>query len=72
MRIECNGQPKDVAASTVEELITELGVAGQRLAVERNQTMVPRRQWAAARLQPGDRIEVVRFVGGGAPPDRRL
>ncbi len=65
--IVVNGKPVEVAAATLEELLPELGIRGERVALERNLALVPRRLWALTRLQPGDRIEVVHMVGGGAP-----
>lgn len=61
-----NGKPATTAASDCAALVAELGLAGQRVALERNQQMVPRSGWAATALAEGDRIEIVHFVGGGA------
>jgi sulfur carrier protein len=52
-------------SATLEQLISELGLKGDRVAVERNGEIVPRTQWADATLQQDDRLEVVHFVGGG-------
>jgi sulfur carrier protein len=61
-----NGQSRSVnLGTTVSELIAELGLAGRPVAVERNREVVPRAQHAATVLAPGDRLEVVTFVGGG-------
>jgi sulfur carrier protein len=66
MRIEVNGEPRDVAEGiTVRELLVELALADQLVAVERNEEIVPRAEHASARLSPDDRVEVVHFVGGG-------
>jgi sulfur carrier protein len=46
-------------------LVTELGFAGRRIAVEINRDIIPRDEYASYHLQPGDEIEVVHFVGGG-------
>jgi len=51
--------------TTVAVLIGELGLAGKPVAVERNREVVPRAQHASTVLAPGDRLEVVTFVGGG-------
>jgi thiazole synthase len=40
-----------------------------RVAVERNQDVVPRRTWAEAKLGDGDKVEIVAFVGGGSDDD---
>jgi len=61
-----NGQARVVnQGTTVAGLIGELGLAGKPVAVERNREVVPRAQHASTVLAPGDRLEVVTFVGGG-------
>ncbi|HUX67660.1 MAG TPA: sulfur carrier protein ThiS [Terriglobales bacterium] len=65
MEIVFNGAAVVVAAATLEELLRELGVGTERVAVERNRELVPRRQWGTTALAAGDRIEVVQMVGGG-------
>ncbi|HJK99597.1 MAG TPA: sulfur carrier protein ThiS [Polyangiaceae bacterium LLY-WYZ-14_1] len=66
MRIEVNGEPRELPdAATVAELLQELALEGALVAVERNQAIVPRAHHADTRLADGDRVEVVRFVGGG-------
>lgn len=66
MRIEVNGQPKDVAdGTTVTALLAELGLGSTLVAVERNEEIVPRAQHGSCVIAAGDRIEVVEFVGGG-------
>jgi sulfur carrier protein len=61
-----NGQPRSVnPGTTVAGLIGELGLAGKPVAVERNLEVVPRALHASTVLAPGDRLEVVTFVGGG-------
>ena len=53
-------EPVSVAA-----LIEEMGLAGKRIALERNGEIVPRGMFAAQQLADGDRLEVVVAVGGG-------
>jgi sulfur carrier protein len=66
MRIELNGEHRDVpAGTTVAALLRELGVDGGPVAVERNKEIVPRAQHALTPLYDGDALEVVQFVGGG-------
>ena len=47
------------------ELLEALGLAGRRVAVERNKSIVPRAEHANTSIQEGDVIEIVSFVGGG-------
>jgi thiamine biosynthesis protein ThiS len=49
----------------VAGLLIALKLEQQRVAVELNEAVVPRRQHADTTLQPGDRLELVTFVGGG-------
>lgn len=66
MRIEVNGQAREVAADvTVAALLRELGIDGGPVAVERNRVIVPRAAHGATTLSEGDQLEVVQFVGGG-------
>jgi thiamine biosynthesis protein ThiS len=66
MKLVVNGKPVELPdGSTVAALVSQLGVEPARVAIERNQDVVPRRTWAEAQLADGDQIEIVTFVGGG-------
>lgn len=66
LRLTVNGVATDVAdARTVSDLVAQLGLAGKRIAVERNGDIVPRSRYASTPLSPGDRLEIVGAVGGG-------
>ena len=66
MRLQINGNERQFADGlTLAELIEQLGMKGDRVAVELNRDIVPRGRWAETRLQEGDRLEIVHFVGGG-------
>lgn len=65
MRIQVNGEPREVSAATVLALVEELGLDVRKVAVERNLEIVPRSLHAATPVAEGDRFEVVQFVGGG-------
>ena len=66
MRLFVNGETRDVAAATtIEALVSLLGLDRRKLAVERNLEIVPRSAFGATALVDGDRIEIVAFVGGG-------
>jgi len=49
----------------LSDLVNELSLAPARIAIELNQRVVRRDQWARTALAEGDRIEIVHFVGGG-------
>jgi sulfur carrier protein len=61
-----NGNVRELdSATTLVELVAELGLKADRVAVERNGEIVPRDTWIEVILRPGDKLEVVHFVGGG-------
>jgi sulfur carrier protein len=66
MVIELNGEPRDVEAGQhVQGLIATLELSHQALAVAINREIVPRHLWAQRELQPADRVDIVRAIGGG-------
>lgn len=65
MRIQVNGDERDVTATTILALVEELGFDVRKVAVERNLAIVPKSLHATTLLEDGDRIELVQFVGGG-------
>jgi thiazole synthase len=74
LRLTVNGEMRTApSGTTVTGLLAAMGIDPARVAVERNQDVVPRRTWAEAALTDGDRIEIVAFVGGGSdsPPNPR-
>ena len=75
MKITINGQEQTSGPITLAQLIEQLGMKQDRVAVELNRDIVPRTKWAETSLAEGDRLEIVHFVGGGsfvAPASRRL
>ena len=66
MKLVVNGKPVELPdGSTVAGLLLHLGIEGPKVAVERNEDVVPRRTWDTTKLSDGDQIEIVTFVGGG-------
>ncbi len=66
MQLTINGEPVQFAEPlTVASLLASRGLAGKRVAVERNGEIVPKSRHADTALQPGDRLEIVIAVGGG-------
>jgi sulfur carrier protein len=51
--------------ATVIDLLRELGLDSGRVAIERNLEILPRPKWIETKVEPGDRYEIVQFVGGG-------
>jgi len=66
LRVQINGEGRDVADTLkLSELVNELSLAPERVAIELNQKVVRRDLWPTTILADGDRIEIVHFVGGG-------
>ena len=65
MRIEVNGEHRDMEAGTILDLVQTLGLNPKKVAVERNLEIVPRSLHGETALADGDRIEIVQLVGGG-------
>ena len=70
--IVINGERRELAAPVaLGELLAALGHDPRAVAVEHNGRVLRRAELAATRVAPGDRLEVVRFVQGGASTPRR-
>ncbi|MDX9994712.1 MAG: sulfur carrier protein ThiS [Rhodocyclaceae bacterium] len=64
--IVLNGQARQLpASSSIADLLVAEGLAGKRVAVERNGEIVPKSQHAATPVAAGDKFEIVVAVGGG-------
>ena len=66
IEIELNGAPHTIAGDAhVQALVEALALTQQSLAVAVNRQVVPRAMWPQRLLQPQDRVELVRAIGGG-------
>ena len=65
MQIFLNGEARVTEAASIADLVSELGLEGRMIAVERNLEVVPRSIYSQAVLAEGDRIEIVHMIGGG-------
>ena len=63
--VKINGELLDKDGKTVAEMLADMDISGQRVAVEINEEIVPKAQYGETVLRDGDKVEVVRFVGGG-------
>jgi sulfur carrier protein len=69
LTLTINGNAREFAGleagASLTAVVAELKLKADRVAVERNGEIAPRETWNAVRVQAGDRLEVVHFVGGG-------
>ena len=66
MTVRLNGEARECREGiTLADLVAELGLGAKRIAVEVNRDIIPREEYDERRLQAGDEIEIVHFVGGG-------
>ena len=66
MKISVNGKPMEVEAGlSVEGLLTLLNVKREFTAVAVNRDITRRADYGAVRLSDGDKVEIVRPMGGG-------
>jgi len=62
-----NGEARRSDSASVADLVRELGLDPAKVAVEHNGEIAPRSALEQAALTDGDTLEIVHFVGGGAP-----
>ena len=65
MKIEVNGEAREVNSATVSDALQELGWANARVATALNGTFVPRWARGSTPLTAGDRLEVLAPMQGG-------
>jgi sulfur carrier protein len=64
--VTINGESREVPASlTLAGLVEHLGLTDGPVAIERNREVVPRAEHGSVRVEAGDVLEIVHFVGGG-------
>jgi thiamine biosynthesis protein ThiS len=66
VQISVNGKPMDVEPGiTVDDLLTLLDVKREYTAVAVNREVTPKSAYATVTLSEGDKVEIVRPMGGG-------
>ena len=66
LAVQVNGETRQVAAGcTIAGMLRAMGIAPERVAVERNREIVPRSTLEELAVNEGDAFEIVHFVGGG-------
>jgi sulfur carrier protein len=68
IQIQVNGEQRGCRAdATVGDLLRELAIKTERVAVELNLEIMDRKDFDHRSLRQGDRVEILSFIGGGAP-----
>jgi len=66
IKIIINGEQRLVKDQlTAQQLLEDLGIADQKLALEINQEIIPRSMLSQRTIRPEDRVEIIHAIGGG-------
>ena len=71
LTVRLNGEKKIFQSSlTLAELLKNLSISREKVVIEHNMEIIPKDSLDSRRIQDGDRIEIVHFVGGGASAEQ--
>ncbi|HRZ79393.1 MAG TPA: sulfur carrier protein ThiS [bacterium] len=65
MIIKIGQEQKNIKSVTVDQLIDELGVKRDNIAVVRNGIIIKKKDWVSEKLCENDRIDIFSPVSGG-------
>lgn len=65
VEIQLNGEKRQLTSAQLADLIAELNLSQQAIAVAVNRQIIPKSQWAEHQLREQDNVDVVRAIGGG-------
>ena len=66
LNLRINGEDREVVDNlSLKELVKQLDLTPERIAIELNHKVVRRVDWPSTLLKENDQVEVVHFVGGG-------
>jgi sulfur carrier protein len=66
MKIICNGKEREIqSGASLNDLIVELDLNPATVVAECNGVIVRREEYSEYQLNDGDKLELIRFVGGG-------
>ncbi|MDQ3668324.1 MAG: sulfur carrier protein ThiS [Acidobacteriota bacterium] len=66
LKLRINGEGREFVDNlSLKELVTQLDLSPERIAIELNQDVVRRADWSSTVLNENDQVEIVHFVGGG-------
>ena len=63
--VKINGESRDVDGMSIQDFLKQENYKTERIVVERNMEIVPKPDYASTKMEDGDEIEIVSFVGGG-------
>lgn len=64
--VQVNGEPRRLPSpATLADLLDAVGLDARMVVVELNRVIVRRPELPTTRLNDGDQVELVHFVGGG-------
>ena len=65
MRVTVNGEARDIVATRIDALLSELEYEGSHFAIALNFDVLPKSRWAETQLRAGDEIEIITPRQGG-------
>ncbi|MGH6641636.1 MAG: sulfur carrier protein ThiS [Bradyrhizobium sp.] len=65
MRVTVNGEAREISASNVDALLSELEYEGTHFAIALNYDVLPKSRWAETPIKNGDEIEIITPRQGG-------
>ena len=66
MNITVNGKPREIDAEMdLPSFLARFEINPRLVAVAINGDVIPKTEYASARVRAGDALEIVRMVGGG-------
>ena len=65
MRVRVNGEQREINASRIDALLSELEYEGTHFAIALNYDVLPKSRWAETQLRAGDEIEIITPRQGG-------
>ena len=65
MRVRVNGEQREINASRIDALLSELEYEGTHFAIALNYDVLPKSRWAETPLHAGDEIEIITPRQGG-------
>lgn len=65
MQCVVNGESIEATATTLGQLLIDLGYEKKKVVVALNQTFVPNSDWSSCLINPGDQLEILAAIAGG-------